>query len=398
MSLAITNGSPEPEPEREGATADEPRHPGSAPDSAPSPELDGDRAPGSAGGGAPAPAPVPATTPVAGSGFPASTPNDDDALDAYSQVVMRVAERLLPSVASLRVMGKVPGGRMPRGGGSAVVLTADGLLITSAHVVNRGPEGPSSGTATFPDGRELDFEPVGADRLSDLAVLRVDANGLTPADIGDADQLRVGQLVVAVGSPLGYAGSVSAGVVSAVGRSLTATSGQHARIVENVIQTDAALHPGNSGGALAIGSGKVVGINTAVVSQGVGQGLGLAIPLNRVTQQVLASLIDYGRVRRAFLGIAGGSRPLPPRALEALGRERGFEITSVTAGSPAAKAGLVPEDVVVGIDDEAVSGIGDIQRLMVADRIGRPIRFSILRQGATREIDIVPTELPHETS
>ena len=239
----------------------------------------------------------------------AAVPTEDEALDAYSQVVMAVAEALLPSVASLRVMSPTDGtgGRRPRGSGSAVVLSPDGLLVTSAHVVDGG----HGGSATFADGRELDFDLVGTDRLTDLAALRVQGGDLVAAELGNADDLRVGQLVVAVGNPLGFGGSVSAGVVSALGRSLTTTDGQHARVVDNVIQTDAALHPGNSGGALADGRGRVVGINTAVVGPGIGQGLGLAVPLDPTTQAVLASLVRDGRVRRAYLGLAGGSRPLP---------------------------------------------------------------------------------------
>src|SRR5947209_7758502 len=220
----------------------------------------------------PAPAPAPPPT------------NGEDPLDAYSRVVTSVARRLIPSVASLRVMVRVTGGRRPQGSGSGVVVTPDGYLLTSAHVVERpGPpfgHGAGSGVATFADGRDIDFEVVGADKLSDLAVLRVNASGLEPATLGDADRLVVGQLVVAIGNPLGFAGSVSAGVVSALGRSIPTTAGNHARLVENVIQTDAALHPGNSGGALANGAGEVVGINTAVVGPWVGQGLGLAVPVN----------------------------------------------------------------------------------------------------------------------
>lgn len=322
----------------------------------------------------------------------AEVPTEDQALDAYSQVVMAVAEALLPSVASLRVMSPTdgPGGRRPRGSGSAVVLSPDGLLVTSAHVVDGG----HGGSATFADGRELDFDLVGTDRLTDLAALRVQGGDLVAAELGNADDLRVGQLVVAVGNPLGFGGSVSAGVVSALGRSLTTTDGQHARVVDNVIQTDAALHPGNSGGALADSRGRVVGINTAVVGPGIGQGLGLAVPLDPTTQAVLASLVRDGRVRRAYLGLAGGGRPLPPRAAAELERTSGVEITSVMANGPAARAGLTPEAIIVAVDGEAVGGMGDLQRLMSAERIGRAVEITVVHaDGHTENHAVTPEEL-----
>ena len=310
-------------------------------------------------------------------------------LDAYSRVVTGVAERLLPSVASLRVVRRVPGGRVPVGSGSAVVVTPDGFLLTSAHVV----EGSAGGTATFADGAEHEFTVVGTDPLSDLAVVRATADGLAPATLGDADRLRVGQLVVAVGNPLGYAGSVSAGVVSGLGRSMAARSGRHTRLVENVVQTDASLHPGNSGGALADATGEVVGVNTALVGPMVGQGLGMAVPVNATTRGIIGVLMSEGRVRRAYLGIAGGTRPLPPRAVPEVGRERGLEIVSVVAGSPAASAGLRPEDIVVELDGMAVQDVGDLQRLMVSDRIARPVTVTYVRSGRVLTGAVTPEEL-----
>jgi S1-C subfamily serine protease len=307
------------------------------------------------------------------------------ALDAYSQVVTRVAEVLLPSVASLRVGT----GGWAKGSGSAVAVSEDGFLVTSAHVV----AGAAGGTATFGDGRELPYEVSGLDRLSDLAVVRVSGGALDAATLGDADRLRVGQLVVAVGNPLGFAGSVSAGVVSALGRSFAAQSGRHARLVENVIQTDAALHPGNSGGALADSGAAVVGINTAVVGPGIGQGLGLAVPMNGVTLGIIGSLMAGRRVRRAWLGIGGGSRPLPPRAVRDTGVAAGLEVTSVVAGSPAARAGIRPEDLIVTIDGVPVTAIGELQRLLSADRIGRPVRIVLVRHGERLEAEAVPSEL-----
>src|SRR5919204_725079 len=239
-------------------------------------------------------------------------PSDGEALDAYSRVVTAVARDLAPSVANLRVTRRLRGGRVASGGGSAVVITPDGFLLTSAHVV----EGSNSGGASFVDGREMRFTVVGSDHLSDLAVLRADGDTLVPAELGDASALQVGQLVVAIGNPHGFAGSVTAGVVSALGRSLPTRSGSASRIVENVIQTDAALNPGNSGGALADSRGHVVGINTAVA----GVGLGLAVPINTATRQIIGALMREGRFRRAYLGIAGGPRPLPPRLARKLGR------------------------------------------------------------------------------
>ena len=320
---------------------------------------------------------------------PGAAGDPDGALDAYSRVIVGVAERLLPSVASLRVVRRVPGGRLPSGSGSAVVLTADGFLVTSAHVV----EGAAGGTATFADGQEHAFELVGSDPLSELAVVRCSGRDLVAATMGDADRLRVGQLVVAVGNPLGFSGSVSAGVVSALGRSMATRAGRHGRLVENVIQTDAALHPGNSGGALADGTGQVVGINTALVGPGLGQGLGLAVPVNATTSAIVATLLHEGRVRRAYLGIAGGTRPLPPRAAAATGRAKGLEVVSVVAGSPAAGAGLRPEDIIVELDGAPVEDVGDLQRLMGASRIGRRVAATVVRAGHLHTVDVVPEEL-----
>src|SRR5205809_4831011 len=257
-----------------------------------------------------------------------SLPSEEEAFDAYSQTVIAVAERLSPSVANVRLR---------RGGGSAVVITPDGFMLTSAHVVAR----TRGGRASFVDGRELEFEVVGSDPLSDLAVLRADGRELTPAELGDAEHLRVGQLVVAIGNPHGFTGSVTAGVVSALGRSLPTRSGANVRFVDNVIQTDAALNPGNSGGALADGRGRVIGINTAVA----GVGLGLAVPINVATRKIVGALMSEGRFRRAYLGLALGSRPLPPRIASRLGRNDCVEVVTVVEGSPAAIAGLRGEDL-----------------------------------------------------
>jgi serine protease Do len=309
-------------------------------------------------------------------------PESDEALDAYSRAVISVADRLTPSVANLRVSRRARGGRRLDGGGSAVVITPDGFLLTSAHVIER----TDGGRASFVDGRELAFQVVGSDPLSDLALLRADARDLRPAELGDAENLRVGQLVVAIGNPNGFAGSVTAGVVSALGRSLPTRGG---RVVDNVIQTDAALNPGNSGGALADGSGRVVGVNTAVA----GVGLGLAVPINQATRTIVGALMTEGRFRRAYLGIAGGSRPLPPRVASRIGRESGVEVVEVVERSPAARAGLRPEDLIVELNGVPVQTVDDIQRLMVGELIGSQVHARVLRNGSERELDLVPAEL-----
>ena len=308
---------------------------------------------------------------------------ESEALDAYSSAVTSVAERLAPSVASLRVSRRVRGGRRLDGGGSAVVITPDGFLLTSAHVVARTD---GSGRAAFTDGSEHEFEVVGADPLSDLAVLRLDSNGLTAAELGDAERLRVGQLVVAIGSPLGFGGTITAGVVSALGRSLPVPAG---RVVENVIQTDAALNPGNSGGALADATARVIGINTAVA----GLGLGLAVPIDDATRKIVGALMTEGRFRRAYIGIAGGSRPLPPRVAARLGRQSAIEVVEVVHGSPADSAGLRAEDLIVEVEGTPVEQVNDLQRLMAGELIGQSATMQVVRGGNPIAVEIVPAEL-----
>jgi serine protease Do len=311
---------------------------------------------------------------------------EEEALDAYSRAVVTIAERLSPSVANLRVSRRVRGGRVATGGGSGVVITPDGFLLTSAHVV-AATDGKVE--ASFVDGREISAEVVGADPLSDLAVLRSDVADLAPATLGDAETLRVGQLVVAIGNPNGFAGSVTAGVVSALGRSLPVRSRAAGRIVENVIQTDAALNPGNSGGALADGRGCVIGINTAVA----GVGLGLAVPINETTRKIIGALMREGRFTRAYIGIAGGSRPLPPRLARELERTACVEVVEVVEGSPAAKAGLRPEDLIVAVGDTPVEGVDDLQRLMAGELIGSRVTAAVVREGVRLTVELVPVEL-----
>jgi S1-C subfamily serine protease len=314
-----------------------------------------------------------------------ATDHPGDPLDAYSQVVVAVAEALSPSVANLQVRRRTRRGPA-MGAGSGVAISSDGFLITSAHVV----DGARRGVASFSDGHETSVSLVGSDPLSDLAVLRADDADLPAAALGDAERLRVGQLVVAIGNPNGFAGSVTAGVISGLGRSLPvgARGGPH-RIVENVIQTDAALNPGNSGGALANGSGKVVGINTALA----GIGLGLAVPINDATRLIISTLIRDGRVRRAHLGVAVAPRPLPPAAAERLGRRAAVQITQVVEGGPADRGGLRAGDLVTELDGEPVSDAGDLQRLMVHERIGRRVSAVILRDGVRMSIELVLDEL-----
>ncbi len=299
-----------------------------------------------------------------------------EALDAYSSTIVSVAERAVPSVASVRV------GRSDRhGAGSAVVLTTDGYLLTSAHVIADAP----GGTVSFEDGGESTFDVVGRDPLSDLAVLRTDRHGCAGIDLGDADRLRVGQLVVAVGNPLGLAGSVTAGVVSALGRSLPAGG----RLLDNVIQTDASLNPGNSGGALVDASARLVGINTALA----GVGLGLAVPINQTTLGFVSALMRDGRVRRAYLGVVGGGRPLAPRRAAELGQRRGLGVVEVVGGSPAERGGLRPTDTIVAVDGTPVEGAGDLQRLVTSDTIGRPLTLHIVRDDQVHHLAVHPTEL-----
>jgi S1-C subfamily serine protease len=265
------------------------------------------------------------------------------------------------------------------------VISTDGFAITSAHVVS----GASRGSAAFVDGHEERFEVVGRDELSDLAVLRLDGRDLHPAELGDASKLRVGQLVVAIGNPLGFSGSVTAGVVSALGRALPLSSGRATRLVENVIQTDAALNPGNSGGALADGRGTVVGINTAVA----GIGLGLAVPIDDATRKIISALMRDGRVRRAYIGVTGGSRPLPPRAAASVGRTMGVEVMEVVGDSPAARTGFLPGDIILEADGTPIEDVADLQRLMVGEALGGPMRVLVWRGAETRTIVVQPAEL-----
>ncbi|HEY3845408.1 MAG TPA: trypsin-like peptidase domain-containing protein [Acidimicrobiales bacterium] len=317
-----------------------------------------------------------------------TSPPEVGALDAYSQVVVSVAEQLGPRVAAVQVSRPRRDGSIAVGAGSAVVFTNDGFMLTNAHVVGRA----EAGQAAFADGTSVPFRVVGSDPLSDLAVIRTDGATPVPARLGEASQLRVGQLVVAVGNPLGLAGTVTAGVVSALGRSLPTRAGENVRIVDDVIQTDAALNPGNSGGALVIASGEVVGINTAVA----GVGVGLAIPINSVTRQIIATLMTEGRVRRAYLGLAGTPIPLPPPLAARLNQKTGMRVEQVVSGGPAARAGLRVGDLLLSANHEAVSSAQTLQRLMLGDAIGQPLALTVLRSEALIDVIATPAELRDE--
>ncbi|HEX4399721.1 MAG TPA: trypsin-like peptidase domain-containing protein [Galbitalea sp.] len=303
--------------------------------------------------------------------------DDNEILDAYSRTVVDVAESVLPSVASVSV-------RTSRGGGSgsASVITVDGFLLTSAHVV----AGARSAEASFADGSTVSVDVVGRDPLSDLAVLHARGDVPAPVELGDAARLRVGQLVVALGNPLGLAGSVTAGIVSALGRSLPTQSG---RVIDEVIQTDAALNPGNSGGVLADSSGRMVGVNTAVA----GVGVGLAVPINSTTRGIIAALMSKGKVRRAWLGIAGAQIRLAPELAKRIGSPTGLQVAGVSANSAAQEAGLRQGDVVVELAGKRVVSTTAVQQLMVEDAIDRPIEITVWRNGALVDVIAVPREL-----
>lgn len=303
------------------------------------------------------------------------------ALDSYSQIVTSVAAELTPKVAALNVAHRRSRGRFVMGTGSAVVFTDDGFLLTNAHVVGHS----DAGTASFADGTTTPFHVIGADPLSDLAVVRADGPTPPPARLGEADALRVGQLVVAVGNPLGLTGSVTAGVVSALGRSLPASAGRATRVIDDVVQTDATLHPGSSGGALATADGTVVGINTAIADVG----LGLAIPVNGTSRQIITTLLSDGRVRRAYLGLAGTPAPLPPLLRARTGRSTGLRIVEVVPASPAARAGLRDGDLLITAHGEPVTSAQALQRLMLEDAIGRPLALTALRGDAL--VDVIAT-------
>ena len=320
---------------------------------------------------------------------PAREPNsaaaDDGPLDSYSETVMRVAETVTPHVAAIEMTGNRRNGRFRLGAGSAVLFTEDGYLLTNSHVV----AGTNQGHAAFADGSRTDLELVGADPLSDLAVVHGRAPKVAPAQFGDAETLRVGQLVIAVGNPLGLAGSVTAGVVSGLGRAIPVWSSGNRRVIEDVIQTDAALNAGSSGGALADTHGRIVGINTAVA----GAGLGLAVPINTTTRRIISALLKDGRVRRAYLGVVSTPFRLNASAVIRTGQRDGLRVVEVLAGSPADHAGLRAGDVILTAGSRPVSNAESLQKLLFADAIGQPLPIRVLRDGQEVDIVAVPEEM-----
>lgn len=312
-------------------------------------------------------------------------PEDDDVLDSYSQTVMRVAAAVTPHVAAIEMTANRRSGRVRVGAGSAVLFTEDGYLLTNSHVV----AGTQKGHAVFGDGSRMELELVGTDPLSDLAVVHGSRPKIRPAEFGDAESLRVGQLVVAVGNPLGLAGSVTAGVVSGLGRAIPVWAGGNRRVIEDVIQTDAALNPGNSGGALADTHSRIVGINTAVA----GAGLGLAIPINTTTRRIISALLSDGRVRRAYLGLVSTPIQLNPSAVIRSGRREGLRVVEVLPGSPADKAGLLAGDIIVTAGGRPVNNAESLQRLLFSDAIGEPLDVAVLRDGTELHLTAVPDEM-----
>jgi S1-C subfamily serine protease len=313
-------------------------------------------------------------------------------VDDYSRTVVSVVERVAPSVASIQVLHRLlrrTGSYELReedalGSGSGFFFSPDGLLLTNSHVVH----GASAVEVMLPDGRRFHADPVGSDPDTDVAVLRVAAPDLVPAKLGDSKGLRVGELVIAVGNPFGFQCSVTTGVVSALGRSLRSKSG---RLIDGVIQTDAALNPGNSGGPLLNAAGEVVGVNTAIILPA--QGICFAIPVN-TARFVAEELIRSGRVRRAYLGIGGQDVTLPQAVAESngLAGRGGVLVLSVEPDSPAAAAALRQGDVVVSIDEAPVGGVDDLHRALVGRYVGRPVRLGVLRRGKAFATEVVPEE------
>jgi S1-C subfamily serine protease len=303
--------------------------------------------------------------------------NDVELLDAYSQAVIGTVETVGPAVVRIDVA---------RGGGSGVVFTPDGFVLTNNHVVDQG----TAITVTLPDGRHTDASVIGRDADTDLAVIRISGAALSWARIGDSRRLRVGQLAVAIGNPYGFQHSVTAGVVSAVGRSLRTQSG---RLIEDVIQTDAALNPGNSGGPLVTTSGEVVGINTAILAPA--QGLCFAIASN-TARFVASRLMRDGRIRRSYVGIVGNQIPIPRALARAhqLAVSSGVRVASVAARSPATTAGIREGDIILGLGDCQVGGVDDLHRALTEDRIGIPSPLIVLRAGERRRLTVVPVERP----
>ena len=303
-------------------------------------------------------------------------------LDAYSRAVIRAAEQVSPAVVNVEVRQRKAGG----GSGSGFLFTPDGLILTNSHVVHRAADI----AVTLTDGRRTQADLVGEDPDTDLAVLRIDAPGLVPVRLGDSRALRVGQVVIAIGNPYGFQYSVTAGVVSALGRSLRARSG---RLIDDIIQTDAALNPGNSGGPLVTAQGEVVGVNTAVILPA--QGLCFAVPVY-TAKLVAGRLIKDGKIRRGYIGVGGQNVPIPRRLVRAhhLPGETGILVVSVEDGSPAKGAGLAEGDVIIRYGERPVASIDDLHRLLIDEAVGVPSTLLVLRGAELVTLDVVPAESP----
>jgi S1-C subfamily serine protease len=320
---------------------------------------------------------------------PSSTVPDDPALlDSYSQAVVGAAEKISPSVVKIDVVqtarSRSGQPRERQGGGSGFVFTPDGLILTNSHVVHEARRIEVS----FSDGRRFPAHTIGDDPATDLAVIRVDAPSLVAAPLGDSQRLRVGQLVIAIGNPYDFQYTVTAGVVSALGRSLRSHSG---RLIEDVIQTDASLNPGNSGGPLVTSDGRVVGVNTATIMGA--QGLCFAIGIN-TAKFVASRLLQDGRIRRSYIGVEAQTTPLHRRLVRFydLPRESGVVVISVTENSPAQRAGLREGDVIIALDGKAVAGVDDLHRLLTEARMGVSSSLTVLRRTEKLELQVVPEE------
>jgi S1-C subfamily serine protease len=311
---------------------------------------------------------------------------DEELLDAYSQAVVGVVDKVSPSVVHVRVRGNRPG---QLGSGSGTIIAPDGIVLTNNHVV----DGVAHIELALYDGRNVPARVLGRDPDTDIAVLRAEtADRLPAAKIGDSKKVRQGQVAIAIGNPFGFESTVTAGIVSAVGRSLRAQNG---RLISDVIQTDAALNPGNSGGPLVNSRAEVIGVNTAVIMGA--QGICFSVASN-TAQHVLTQIIAHGRVRRAKLGVAGEQVHLPQAIRNAAGLKQGAGVlvVEVQPGSPAAAGGIVPRDVIVGVDKEIITGIDDIARILDGSRIDKRVSIHLLREGRLRTLEVVPTERLHE--
>jgi S1-C subfamily serine protease len=311
--------------------------------------------------------------------------SDAELLDAYSRAVVSVVEEVGPAVVGITVAGR-EGGPGGMGAGSGVIIAPDGYVLTNSHVVH----GARRLEVTLTDGRRVEATLVGDDPATDLAVIRTTGTGLPHAQLGDSAGLRVGQLVIAIGNPFGFQSTVSAGVVSALGRSLRSMTG---RLIENVIQTDVALNPGNSGGPLVDSRGRVVGINTAIIA--LAQGISFAIPIATATW-VVPQLLTHGRVRRAYLGLVAQSRAVDRRVVrrQGLANEPGLEIVSIEADGPAARAGLQEGDVLVAVDGRPITRVDDLHRLLAESAIGRTLGVTVRRGLARLDLAVIPAESP----